>query len=248
MDQETLRSIVIPFDLGKLVLQHDASQDLELKAGEVVSIFSQADFKVPVAHQTKQVKLDGEFAHAGIYTAEAGETLRHLVERAGGLTPNAYLYGSEFTRETTRAIATGEDRRICAKPGYADSEEITWPSFASSTRPDDLASGSAAETNEKDLLASLKQIRATGRIVLRFAAGSVNPDSIPDLSLEDGDTFVVPPAPASINVVGAVYDQNSFLYVRGARVGTFLHYAGGASRYADYEETQVPSSARMETW
>ena len=42
--------------------------------------------------------------HAGYYSVEPGETLRQLVERAGGLTPNAYLYGSEFTRVSTRAV------------------------------------------------------------------------------------------------------------------------------------------------
>ena len=104
LNPETLKTELVPFDLGKLVLQHDASQDLELQPGDVVSIFSAADIRVPVAEQTKLVRLDGEFVHAGVYSAQPGETLRHLVERAGGLTPNAYLYGSEFTRVSTRAV------------------------------------------------------------------------------------------------------------------------------------------------
>src|SRR6185437_10911543 len=90
LDSNTLKSVIVPFDLGKLVLNHDASQDLELQPGDVVSIFSEADVPIPVAHQTKHITLGGEFAHAGVYTAQEGETLRHLVERAGGLTPNAY--------------------------------------------------------------------------------------------------------------------------------------------------------------
>ena len=104
LDPGTLKNTAIPFDLGELVLQHNSSQDLELQPGDVVSIFSEADIKVPIAEQTKLVKLDGEFVHAGMYTALPGESLRHLVNRAGGLTPNAYLYASEFTRESTRAI------------------------------------------------------------------------------------------------------------------------------------------------
>jgi len=42
-----------------------------------------------------------------------------------------------------------------------------------------------------------------------------------------------------VNVVGAVYDQNSFLWVRGAKVGTFLRYAGGANREADHKHEFV---------
>src|SRR5579863_9485452 len=104
LDPETLKTVLVPFDLGKLVLQHDSSQDLELQPGDVVSILSEADIRVPIAQQTKIIKLEGEFVHAGPYTVQSGETLRSLVERAGGLTPNAYLYGSEFTRESTRVV------------------------------------------------------------------------------------------------------------------------------------------------
>jgi len=225
---------VIPFDLGKLVMQHDTAQDLELQPGDVVSIFSQADFRVPIAHQTKQIRLDGEFAHAGVYTAQAGETLRHLIERAGGLTPNAYLYGSEFTRESTRAVQQARMDEYVQTLGMQIQRGNLALAASSVSSPQDLASGAAAQSNEHDLLASLRQIRATGRIVLRFAPENEGPSYIPDLTLEDGDTFMVPPLPASVNVVGAVYDQNSFLYAQGARVGTYLAFAGGANRDGDH--------------
>jgi protein involved in polysaccharide export with SLBB domain len=233
LDADTLKSLVIPFDLGKLVLQRDASQDLELQAGDVVSIFSQADFQVPIAHQTKQVKLDGEFPHAGVYTAQPGETLRHLVERAGGLTPNAYLYGSEFTRESTRAVQQARIDEYVQSLGMQIQRGNLALAASATSSTQDLASGAAAQSNEQDLLASLRQIRATGRIVLRFMPESEGINTIPDVPLEDGDIFLVPPVPASVNVVGAVYDQNSFLYMRGARVGTYLRYAGGADRDGD---------------
>ena len=72
LDPETLKNTVIPFDLGKLVLQHDGSQDLELQAGDVVTIFSESDIRVPIAQQTKLVTLGGEFVHAGVYTVLPG--------------------------------------------------------------------------------------------------------------------------------------------------------------------------------
>ena len=233
LDEDTLKSNVIPFDLGKLVLSHDESQDLELKPGDVVSIFSQADFRVPIAHQTKQVTLDGEFAHAGVYTAQEGETLRHLVERAGGLTPNAYLYGSEFTRLTTRAVQQARIDEYVQNLSMQIERSNLALSASAASQPQDLASGAAASANERELIASLRQIRATGRVVLTFLPASQGLNSIPDVTLEDGDFFLVPPIPTSVNVVGAVYDQNSFLYVHGAKAGIFLGYAGGADRDAD---------------
>jgi protein involved in polysaccharide export with SLBB domain len=233
LEKDTLKSVVIPFDLGKLVLDHDASQDLELQAGDVVSIFSQADFKVPIAHQSKQVKLNGEFAHAGVYTAQPGETLRHLVERAGGLTPNAYLYGSDFTRETTRAVQQARIDEYVQSLGLEIQRGALATAASGTSSSQDLASGAGAQSGARDLLASLRRIRATGRIVLSFEPDSQGLSNFPDLPLEDGDVFAVPPVPATVNVVGAVYDQNSFLYVRGARAGAYLRNAGGADRDGD---------------
>jgi protein involved in polysaccharide export with SLBB domain len=51
--------------------------------------------------------------------------------------------------------------------------------------------------------------------------------------MEDGDHFVVPPVPSTVNVVGAVYDQNSFLYTQSGRAGTYLQLAGGPNTDAD---------------
>src|SRR5581483_10767943 len=88
---------------GKLILENDNQQNLELQAGDVVTIFSKADMRVAAAQQTRFVRLEGEFTAAGIYSVKPGETLAQLIQRAGGLTPQAYLYGAEFTRESTRA-------------------------------------------------------------------------------------------------------------------------------------------------
>jgi protein involved in polysaccharide export with SLBB domain len=233
LDAENLKNVVIPFDLGKLVLQHDASQDLELQAGDVVTIFSEADVRVPIAHQTKMVKLDGEFVHAGMYTAQPGETLRELVERAGGLTPNAYLYGSEFTRETTRALQQARiDEYVQTLSMQMQRSSLAMAVSAPSATPSPTG-GAVVQSGIQDMLASLRQIRATGRIVLRFTPDSSGTNSLPNVSLEDGDRFAVPSVPATVNVVGAVYDQNSFLYAQGRRAGTYLRLAGGPDRDAD---------------
>src|SRR5262249_1032289 len=54
-DPVTLKSTLVPFNLGKLVLEHDLSEDKELQPEDVVTIFSQADIVVPREQQTKFV-------------------------------------------------------------------------------------------------------------------------------------------------------------------------------------------------
>jgi protein involved in polysaccharide export with SLBB domain len=234
LDSTNLKTILVPFDLGKLVLQHDASQNLELQPGDVVSILSEADIRMPIAQQTKLVRLEGEFAHAGSYTVQPGETLRQLVERAGGLTANAYLYGSEFTRESTRRAQQSRlDEYIQDLDLRIQRSNLALAASGGTGGQQDIPGGTYAQNSERELVTRLRQLRATGRIVLQFTPDTGGTSGLPDITLEDGDRFVIPPVPASINIVGAVNDQNSFLYARDSRVGRYLQMAGGLTRDAD---------------
>jgi len=238
LDPNTLKTSLIPFDLGKLVMSHDVSQDLPLEPGDTITIFSQADVRVPLEEQTKYVNLEGEFVHSGTYSVKPGETLRDLVRRAGGFTNKAYLYGSEFDRESTRIL---QQQRIDEYVRRVDLDAARGSlaltaSSATTGNPTNSVAGTAAV---QALLSRLKQIRATGRVVLNFRSNSLDIDEVPAISLENGDRFTVPPAPATVNVVGAVYDQNSFLYHERASVGQYLKVAGGPDRDADWRHTFV---------
>ncbi len=234
LNPKTLKTTLIPFDLGKLVMGHDPSQNLLLQPGDVVTIFSQGDIHVPESQQTKFVRLEGEFAHAGIYSVKPGETLRELVQQAGGLTPNAYLYGSEFTRVSTQVMQQQRINQYVQQLGLEIQRGTLAAASSAAAASGSLASTAAAATqNEQSLIAELRQIKATGRIVLNLKPGSQGVDALPDIPLQDGDTFIVPSKPSTVNVVGAVYDQNSFLYASGRRAGDYLHLAGGENRDAD---------------
>jgi protein involved in polysaccharide export with SLBB domain len=233
LDPETLKTTLIPFDLGKLVLNHDASQDIALQAGDTITIFSQADIRVPLEKQTKYVDLEGEFAHAGIYSVEPGETLRDLVRRAGGLTSKAYLYGSEFTRESTRMLQQQRLNEYTRSIGMEINRGTQALAAVSTSSPSNSSDVAASRAAGQELIARLGQIRATGRIVLDFKPYRSSIDEVPEIGLENGDRFLVPFTPSTVNVVGAVNDQNSFLYQRGGSTARYLRLAGGTNRSAD---------------
>jgi protein involved in polysaccharide export with SLBB domain len=239
LDPETLKTSLIPFDLGKLVIDHDSSQDLALQAGDAITIFSQADIRAPLDKQTKYVALEGEFVRSGIYSVQPGETLRDVARRAGGLTARAYLYGSEFTRESTRVLQQQRLDEYVRSVGM-ESERGTQALAASATASAGANSDvSSSQQAGQALVARLSQIRATGRIVLQFKPDRSSIDDVPAISLENGDRFVVPFAPTAINVVGAVNDQNSFLYQHGESAGRYLQMAGGPNRNADFRRSFV---------
>ena len=233
LDPATLKTTLIPFDLGKLVLQHDSSQDMELRPGDLVSVFSQADIHVPIAEQTTLVRLEGEFVHSGTYSVRPGETLRSVVERSGGLTPNAYLFGSVFTRDSARVL---QQRRM-DEAIHSMMLQMQRGNLALAASPlsngQDLAGMAAAQASEQALIGQLQQIRASGRIVFSFRPDSKGTDLIPDVPLENGDIFLIPSVPSTVNAVGAIFNQNSFLYRPDARLESYLKLAGGPNPEAD---------------
>jgi protein involved in polysaccharide export with SLBB domain len=230
--KENLTTSLLPFSLGKVVLEGDASQNLELLPGDVVTIFSKADLRVPQSEQTRFVRLEGEFVSSGVYSVHPGETLRQLVQRAGGITPDAYLYGAEFTRESTRRV---QQQRLNE---YVDQIALQVSTSAinsanSAVSAQDNAALAAAQQQNQNVVNSLRQARATGRIVLEVPPDSRDVSQLPDLPLEDGDRFIVPRIPSTVSVDGAVYNQNSFVYDPQRRLGGYIRLAGGANRDAD---------------
>ena len=235
LNPETLKSSLVPFNLGKLVMEHDASQDLELRPGDVVTILSQNDLLTPQDSQTKYVRLEGEFVAAGVYSVEPDETLDEVVARAGGLTPKAYLYGSSFTRESARVF---QQQRLdeYVSTLSADMDRASAIRAASATTgimdPNALA-------QQRTLVTQLRQLRATGRVVLEFHADSTGIQSIPKIPMENGDVFRVPTRPNTVSVVGAVYGQNVFLYSPDRKLENYIALAGNPNRYADFKRTFI---------
>lgn len=234
----TLKTSLLPFNLGKVILDGDQSQNLELMPGDIVTIFSTADIRVPISQQTRFVRLEGEFVGAGVYSVRPGETLRELLKRAGGFTPDAYLYASEFTRESTRRV---QQQRLNE---YADQLEIQAAAAAAAgnataVNAQDAAAATAAASSAQASIAQLRRARPNGRIVLQLKPDSRGIDSVPDLELEDGDQFVVPKVPATVSVEGEVYSANAFIFKRGERTIDYLKEAGGPDRQADMKHAFV---------
>jgi protein involved in polysaccharide export with SLBB domain len=229
INPENLTTRLVPFNLGKAI-RGEESENAVLQPGDVITIFSQNDMQVPAAQQTKFVRLEGEFRTAGVYQVEPAETLRHLIGRVGGLTPQAYLYGSEFTRESAKE---DQQKRL---DEYTNELERSIDRNASSQRN---LSGEEALTErqslegQRRLLDKLRQLRATGRIVLELKPTASELDAIPDLPLEDGDRLLVPFRPATVNVIGSVYNSNSFIFKPGKTVGDYLRVSGGPTRNGD---------------
>jgi protein involved in polysaccharide export with SLBB domain len=237
LDRKELTTRLIPFNLGRAVLHGDAQHNLELQPGDVVTILGKRDLTVPVSRQTRLVRIEGEVAAPGIYQTLPGETLTDLLARVGGPTREAYLYGTEFSREGVRR----QQRQNLEQLVRRLEEQV---SAGVATRQANITSTDAAlqqqqllveERLARERLQRLRNLQPNGRIALELDPAA---PVLPPIALEDGDRIVVPARPSFVHAVGSVYNDNALVWREGRRVREYLKSAG-VTESADVDATFV---------
>lgn len=200
---------------------------LKPRDGDLLRAFSAVDASLPQHKQSKRVKIEGEVQRPGEFILPANSSLADAIRAAGGLTPDAYVFGTEFSRESTRLSQQENYERA-----LRDMEtEFARSNSSQRTANADEASAQAAKAQgTNQLIQRLRAIKPTGRIVLQM-----NPSAktLPELAVEDGDRLLIPATPKTIGVFGSVFNGGSYLYGDGSSVNDFLKLAGGPTRGAD---------------
>ena len=183
-------------------------------------------------------------AAPGLYEVQAGETLPQLIKRIGGLTPQAYLYGAEFTRESVRRQQQlNLDQAIRKLESQLQSAGATLSSNLTGDRA--MQASTIQQQNQAQMrsqLDRLRTLRSKGRVALELDAdnaysaltsgasdlqrANAQLQALPPVPLEDGDAFVVPTLPAFVSAVGAVNNENVFIYRPGRTVSDVIASAG----------------------
>ncbi len=230
LDERDLSTRLIPFNLGNALDNSAATDNQPLKPGDVVTIFSRADLELPMEKHAAFVRVGGEVNASGVYRVNPGDTLRDVVEKAGGLTPHSYLYASILTRVSTRLA---QEKELKKASEQMQTELISKYANATPTTGQTAADQQAQLGLQQAAIARISAIQPTGRIVLGMKPGAATVEDIPNFPLEDGDAFYIPPQPATVQVSGDVYNANAFRFEHGNRLSAYLDAAGGPTREAD---------------
>ena len=236
LDERDLSTRLIPFNLAGAIGNVTSPDNQYLKAGDVVTIFSRADLELPMDKHALFVRVSGEVNAPGVYRVNSGGTLRDVVEQAGGLTPHSYLYASIFTRVSARQA---QEKQIEQSTEQMQRELTSKFANAVPQAGQTGADQKAQLAMQQSALARLAAIKPTGRVVLDMKPRFATIADIPDFTLEDGDTFYIPPQLSTVQVAGAVYNANAFRYQPGKRLKAYLNDAGGATREADQKRIFV---------
>jgi len=235
LNKQELRTELIPFNLAKAIVQKDPQHNLLLQPGDVVTIMSSTDVQLPTERKVRLVRVEGEVAAPGVYQALPGETLPQLLQRVGGVTAQAYLYGTEFTRETVRKQQQQNLDQIIRR--LESQMQSAGATLAANLTGERAAQAQTLQQQQQQQMQAqinrLKTLRSKGRVALELDPDTVDHwknkaslQALPNLPLEDGDAVVVPPQPAFVSAAGSVNNENVMLFKPGKTVGEIIKAAG----------------------
>jgi protein involved in polysaccharide export with SLBB domain len=233
----SLTSESISFNLADAVLREDPASNVQLQPGDQINLFTTSQVPLPMAKRIRMVTVSGEVAVPGVYQAGPGETLAQIIRRAGGFTKDAYPFGLDFRRESTRLSQQENlDRLIKQYERQIQADSTKRLQNTNSIDGKDQTAAIQAGIQADQLrLASLRKLRASGRVTLGMQAKN---SVLPPLVLENGDIVAVPSVPAFVGAFGAVHNENAILWKEGMRVRDVIHQSG-LTNYSDDSELYV---------
>lgn len=179
------------------------------------------------AVETRRVNVSGRVRFPGEYSIGRGERLSRLLQRAGGLTDDAFAQGAIFLRTELRRREQENIRQLADR----FETELASVALGSEEGAQRLATG-------QTLLNRLRNTAATGRLVIDLPA-IIAGDSEKDVVLQGGDQLLVPETPQEVSVTGEVQRSASHLYDPDLDRDDYIRLSGGTTDRADLSRIYV---------
>jgi polysaccharide export outer membrane protein len=226
---ESRETALIEIDLAKAIAG-DPNEDILLQPFDYLVIK-----ELPRWGGQEYVDIEGEVRFPGRYPIQRGETLRSVLNRAGGVTDLAFTRGSVFTRET---LKEREQKQIEELTRRLQSDLAQVSLMAAQEARGDAAQALAVG---QQLLENLKNTEPVGRLVINVdrAMAAARAGIPQDIVLKDGDRLLVPRITQEVTVIGEVQSPTSHLFSAGLSRGDYIALSGGVTQRADKSRIYV---------
>ena len=218
---------VLQVDLAG-VLRGDPAADVLLQPFDVLTVK-----QVPDWSDAEFVTLEGEIRFPGTYPIRKGETLRSVLERAGGILPDAFIEGAVFTRESLRQREREQLDRM-AERLQSDLAVLALRNAQSKEKGSD---SDQTLLVGRGLLADLQKAQPVGRLVLNLSTDG--PEGAAAVELRAGDRLMIPRQAQSVTVLGEVQSPTSLLWREGLDRDDYIGLSGGLTAKADASRVYV---------
>ena len=206
-----------------LNIAFDEIGDFVLKPMDFVTVKRKANWGVQ-----EKVSLKGEVLYPGDYILMPGETLKDLLQRAGGFTREAFVEGAIFTRLTVKALEEQQARKFAA--------DIKRSLASSMITQEQSKASELSAMNE--VINTLSDYEGKGRLVIDLKRALIG-DAAANLEMQEGDVLMIPKRPHSIAVVGEVRQPGAHLFDGELSLADYLSLSAGTTARSDDENVYV---------
>jgi len=228
----TRRTELVNIDLAA-ALSGSPAANVKLQPYDVLSVKEVSQW----ANQ-ETVLLRGEVRFPGSYTIKPGETLKSVIERAGGLTQYAFPQGAVFTRVELKQREQQQMDQL-AQRMKVELGVLALRAVATSAGSN-TGNASSALIVGRSLLQQLQAEKAVGRLVINLPRIVRDRESSAyDVVLRDGDELIVPKFEQEVTVIGEVQDPTSHLYSPDLSREDYIRLSGGYTAQADQKRVYV---------
>jgi len=235
--REELSVSLLPFNLGRVLSDPNDPENLTLEPGDVVTVFSVKDLRVPLSKRRVFVRIEGEVNKPGVYPVGSGDSLANILDKAGGITPEAYLYGMGFYREDVKNTQRQNLDKLLRRLESESAGALALASQSMGASSDaSFAQGKiqAMQQAQRQALERVRSLKPEGRVALGMPPALTNRlQSLPDLRLQNGDRIYLPPRPDFVYIYGSVNTESALIFKTGLTVADYLQSSGsnaGADR------------------
>ncbi|MBD3315985.1 MAG: hypothetical protein GF344_09375 [Chitinivibrionales bacterium] len=206
--------------IQRIRLRLPGAANIELHEDDRVHVYTIPEYRV-----ARNVVLTGEVQYPGVYPIEKDQTrLREILERAGGLTKDAFHQGTEIKRESFTDITINNVNTLLkvlqvtqVDPNYLDPAELSY--------------------------IKSKITESEQRISVDVGRLFSDKEQLYDIILRDGDRINVPRVSLDIKVTGAVANPGLVPYKKGNNHLDYIDQAGGFLKTSRRRDVRI-STAR----
>jgi protein involved in polysaccharide export with SLBB domain len=219
--------------IGSAVLKGEGDADVQLKAGDVLTIHQLTGWDDIGA----SIVIDGEVGHPGSYGFQEGEHLSDVLKRAGGFRATAYPQGAVLIRPEVAALEEKSREELVRQIETSSAAARMSPGIASS---DASATLQLIQQQQDQVIAELKNTPATGRLVIHISEDIASwAGTAADVEVRRGDELKIPKRPGFVLVSGQVYNASAITFTPNKTAGWYLQRAGGATEIANRKDVFV---------
>jgi len=201
----------------------DATKKTMLLNGDSINVVSSLGI------EPMHIEIRGQVLYPGFYDISVGDTILSVINKAGGLTDQAYPEASVFTR-----LAVAEQQ----KNSYSKNADNLEKTLIDSTSSGNMIDGQSYLAISA-FIDRLREFEPIGRQVVAVDTYTLNSDPKYNFEMQNGDKLIIPKRTSVINVVGEVLNSTTHIFDQDLSVQDYIDLSGGVTEGADLSKIFV---------